>query len=54
MLDKYPLHNIHIYGMNSTKIGWHDLKSEKKMVKKCYRCKLHKTHKDTYEPFTVK
>jgi len=54
MLDKYPLHNIHIYGMNSTIIGYHDLKSEKEMIIECRRCKLHKTRKDTYEPFTVK
>ncbi len=54
MLEKYPLHNIHIYGMNSTKIGYHDMKTEKEMIKECRRCKIHKTHKDTYETFTVK
>ena len=54
MLEKYPLHTIHIYGMNSNGIGFHDMKAEKEMIKECRKCKLHKTHKDTYEPFTVK
>lgn len=49
MLEKYPLHTIHIYGMNSTKVNKeHDIKSEKEIIKECRRCKLHKTHKDTY------
>ena len=54
MLDKYPYHDIHIYGMNFAHKGHHDGIVEKEMIKECRRCKLHKTYKDTYEPFTVK
>tara|TARA_B100000035_G_scaffold242012_1_gene210510 strand:- start:235 stop:957 length:723 start_codon:yes stop_codon:yes gene_type:complete len=50
ILDKYPDHDIHIYGMNFAQRGHHDGIVEKKMVKKCYRCKIHKTFKNTYEP----
>jgi len=49
MLEKYPLHNIHIYGMNSNRTDYHDMKKEKEYINECDRCIIHKTWKNTYE-----
>jgi len=57
VLDKYPKHIIHTYGMNfnfneiSSKS--HDGVAEKKIIDDCDRCIVHKTWKDTYDPFIV-
>lgn len=53
LLDKYPDHDIHTYGMNFSQRGWHDGIVEKKIINECDRCIVHKTYKNTYEPFVV-
>ena len=49
MLEKYPFHTIHIYGMNHTGRE-HNMKKEKEYIGECDRCITHKTWKDTYQP----
>jgi hypothetical protein len=53
VLDKYPNHDIHIYGMNFSQRGHHDGIVEKEIIDECDRCIVHKPWKDTYEPFIV-
>ena len=48
ILEKYPNNKINIYGMNSTKKGYHNHKLEKEMINDSNNCILHKTWKDTY------
>jgi len=49
----YPNHDIHIYGMNFSQRGHHDGIVEKEIIDECDRCIVHKTWKNTYEPFKV-
>ena len=39
--------------MNFSQRGHHDGIVEKKIIDECDRCIIHKTWKDTYEPFVV-
>lgn len=49
MLENFSLHTIHIYGMNSIRTDYHDMKKEKEYIDECDRCIMHKTWKNTHE-----
>ena len=55
MLENYPKSEVHIYGMNwNAKSHTHNFKKEKEYINESKKCIIHKTWKNTYEPFKNK